>query len=390
MAAPRLRSIQQTVQLLAVLNGIVVLTLWVSAWRLLREPSFSQAHARTTIVLAGLLVLGAVISYRIVFQRVIRPLERLVRQSDQIASTAGAGLDQLRLAGQDSDEVVSLTRAFNGVLRRQREALQERDRLNRRLREINRQVDDSIRYAALLQRSILPDRQLQQSFGEDHLLLWLPRDTVGGDYYVCYDEDRQLLVGVADCAGHGVPGAMMTMLARAAFDRFVHQMGVDSPAALLEAVNAGMDQVLSEALLARALATSMDVGLVMLDRERSVLRFAGARIALYWSDGSQVQMVRGGSRSLWERRRSRYADQDIPIRSDVTYYLVTDGLLDQAGGEDGFALGGERFGSWLVQQARRPLAEQEAAFREALLAYRGSYPQRDDITLLAFRLTSLL
>jgi phosphoserine phosphatase RsbU/P len=376
MAPSRLRSIQQTIQLLAVLNGIVVATLLVSAWRLLQEPSFSRAHAITTILLAGLLVLGAAISYRILVQRVIHPLERLVRQSDQIASVGDAGGQLLRLATHDSDEIASLTQAFNGVLGR--------------LRRTNQQLEDSIRYAALLQQSILPDRQLRTHFGDDHLVLWLPRDTVGGDCYVCYDEGPRLLVGVADCAGHGVPGAMMTMLARAALDRFVQQLGLHSPAAVLEAVNAGMDRVLAEAQVARALATSMDVGLVMLDRQRTVMRFAGARIGLYWSDGQHLQMIRGASRSLWERRRSSYADHDIPMRTDVTYYLATDGFLDQAGGEHGFALGRERFGEWLLQQARKPLVEQGAGFRHRLAAYRGRYPQRDDITLLAFRLTSVL
>ena len=389
MSSPRLRSLQQVVQVLAVLNGIIVATLLVSAWRLLREPSFSRAHAHTTIFLAALLVVGAAISYRIVIQRVIRPLDYLVRQSERLATEAMASETLLRLPGSDSDEILMLTDAFNGVLLRQRDSLAELDRLNRRLKVINKQVDDSIQYAALLQQSILPDRQLRQRFGDDHTVLWLPRDTVGGDYYVCYEDGPLSMVGVADCAGHGVPGAMMTMLARAALDRFVQQLGLHSPAAVLEAVNAGMHLVLSEALLSRALATSMDVGLVSLDRRQSVIRFAGARISLYWTDGTSLQVVKGESRSLWEKRRSMYVDHELPLRNDVTYYLATDGLLDQSGGDHGFALGRDRFGEWLLAHCRRPLDDQRREFWKALSRYQGSYPQRDDITLLAFRLPSL-
>ena len=194
-----------------------------------------------------------------------------------------------------------LADAFNGVLARQRQAIAQLDTANQRLREVNKQVDDSIRYAALLQRSILPDRQLSERFGLDHFVLWQPRDTVGGDYYVFHDDGNRCLAGVADCAGHGVPGAMMTMLARAGIDRYIQQVGIGSPAAVLQATNAGMNVVLSEAQLSRALATSMDVGLVLLDFEAEVLRFAGAKISLYWSDGERVDMVKGDPRSLWDQ-----------------------------------------------------------------------------------------
>ena len=153
----------------------------------------------------------------------------------------------LRISG--TDEIARLGEAFNGVLVRQRQAFAQLDSTNRRLRDVNKQVDDSIRYAALLQKSILPDRQLTERFGEDHFVLWQPRDTVGGDYYVFHDDGPRCLAGVADCAGHGVPGAMMTMLARAGIDRFIQQVGIRSPAEVLRATNAGMNVVLSEAQL---------------------------------------------------------------------------------------------------------------------------------------------
>lgn len=376
-------SIQQIFLLLAVLNGVVLSTLLVSSWRLLREPSFSRDHALTTMVLAALLVLGALISYLIVFGRVIRPLRSLVRQSHQIANDDASRDVRLRVAG--SDEISRLAQAFNGVLGRQHQAMLALDEVNQKLKQVNQQVDDSIRYAALLQKSILPDRLLSERFGADHFVLWQPRDTVGGDYYVFYDDGRRCLAGVADCAGHGVPGAMMTMLARAGLDRYVQQVGIDSPAAVLEATNAGMHVVLSEALLSRALATSMDVGLLLLDFESNILRFAGAKISLYWSDGDTVQMIKGDHRSLWDRRRGTYRDHEMPLLRDVTYYMATDGLFDQSGGDLGFGLGQERFREWLLEHARRPLAQQRESFRDSLIAFRGSYPQRDDITLLSFR-----
>lgn len=386
-STPRRRalSIQQIFLLLGSLNGIVLATLLVTSWRLLQEAGSVRDYASITLFLGGLLVINLAISSVIVSQRVIRPLRRLVRESHAIAVDEGTDGSLLRVVG--TDEVARLADAFNGVLHRQRQAFEQLDLANQRLRDVNKQVDDSIRYAALLQRSILPDRQLSERFGSDHFVLWQPRDTVGGDYYVFHDDGNRCLAGVADCAGHGVPGAMMTMLARAGIDRFIQQLGIDSPAAVLQATNAGMHLVLSEAQLSRALATSMDVGLVLLDFDAEILRFAGAKISLYWSDGETVEMVKGDNRSLWDRRTGVYQDHEMPLRRGFTYYMATDGVFDQAGGDHGFGLGTERFCQWLLDHASKPLAEQHDAFTRSISDFRGEHPQRDDITMFSFRVS---
>lgn len=378
-------SIRQVFLLLAVLNGIVLATLLWSSWVLLQQPTSSNIHAYITIFLSTLLVAGVVISYFIVSQRVIRPLSGLVRGSHDIACANGSSAELLPVRG--TDEIARLAEAFNGVLQRQRDAFRQLHATNQRLRLANKQVDDSIRYAALLQRSILPDRQLSERVGLDHFVLWQPRDTVGGDYYVFHDDGERCLAGVADCAGHGVPGAMMTMLARAGIDRFIQQLGIDSPAAILQATNDGMHMVLSEAQLSRALATSMDVGLVLLDIPAGILRFAGAKISLYWSDGRTVQKLKGNSRALWERRPASYSDHEVSLRHDCTYYMATDGIFDQSGGDHGFGLGSDRFCDWLLEYANRPLSEQHEAFSRAIAAFKGQHPQRDDMTMLSFRVT---
>ncbi|MEB3353231.1 MAG: SpoIIE family protein phosphatase [Cyanobacteriota bacterium] len=379
----RVLTIQQIFLLLAILNGIVVSSLFFSAWQLLNDQSSSIQHAATTSFLAALLVVGVAISYRIVSVRVIGPLSRLVRQSYAIASDEHQSGELLAVRG--NDEIARLAEAFNAVLLRQRQAIDQVDSANRRLREVNKQVDDSIRYAALLQKSILPDRQLSERFGQEHFVLWQPRDTVGGDYYVFHGDGARCLAGVADCAGHGVPGAMMTMLARAGIDRSIQQAGIDSPAAVLQATNAGMHLVLSEAQLTRAIATSMDVGLVFLDFDAQVMRFAGAKISLYWSDGHSVEMAKGDNRSLWDRRAGTYHDHQIPLRQGFTYYMATDGVFDQAGGDHGFGLGTDRFRDWLLDHAGKPLSEQHEAFTRSLSEFMGDQPQRDDITMLSFR-----
>lgn len=335
-----------------------------------------------TILLIILLGLSATASYQIMARRIVRPLTLLAEESAQIAHNQPGQ----ELSVYSHDEVGRLAEAFNAVLRRMRAALKEADAANRQIKAAHKQIDDSINYAGLLQRTILPERQLMQAFADDHFVLWQPRDQVGGDFYVFHGDDAgRYLIGIADCAGHGVPGAMMTMLARAAVDRAIQQAGLESPAAVLAKTDEAMRAMLADAHLSRAIATSTDAGLVYVDREAGVLRFAGAKISLYWSDGESVGEIKGERRALADRKPGVYRDHEMPLLKGRAYYLTTDGFLDQAGGEHGFGFGNGRFAAMLRDHAGHGLPEQGAAFSKILAEYRGDLAQRDDITILSFR-----
>ena len=122
-----------------------------------------------------------------------------------------------------------------------------------------------------------------------------------------------------------------------------------------------MRTLLHGARMSKSIATSMDIGLVRLDFEARTLRFAGAKISLYWSDGQAMHMLRGDNRAICDQRLGAYTDHDIPLLPDCTYYLTTDGLLDQSGGEDGFSLGTQQVKEWLIQLAQQPLGQQRQA-----------------------------
>jgi serine phosphatase RsbU (regulator of sigma subunit) len=93
----------------------------------------------------------------------------------------------------------------------------------------------------------------------------------------------------------------------------------------------------------------------------------------------------GARRALGDKRQGDYHNQQIALQPGRTFYLCTDGFLDQAGGERGFGFGNSRFADMLRRHASLPLNEQSAAFSDTLAAYQGDYPQRDDITMLCFR-----
>jgi len=350
-------------------------------------------HAVVAAVVLLLCVLLLGFGYA-VEKLVLQPLRKLQKSASALAQ----GDFSVSLPPDGPDELGDLTRAFATMARQIRSNTEELEHkvqartlaleeANRDMRRAHQQINDSIDYASLIQQATLPSQQLTQLLGPHQFVLWRPRDVVGGDFYVFRAEGKCYLLGVADCAGHGVPGALMTMLARSALDHAMAQVGITSPAAILGHTDTTMRAMLQHSELPRAIATNMDVGLAYVDREARTLHYAGAKISLYWSDGKTVQEVKGGRRALGDRRQGSYTDTQVEIVPGATYYLTTDGFLDQAGGELGYGFGDTRFAQLLLAHARLPMEQQASALNQVLEAYRGDYPQRDDITLLSFRVT---
>lgn len=342
-----------------------------------------------TLTLLALVMAGFVYALN---RLVLAPLLKLKQSAQEMA----AGNYAVALPPARNDEIGELTQAFGAMadkVRRHTEELeetvrnrtQELTRANREMSVAHKKISDSISYASLIQRAILPDRQLTSALGENHFVLWRPRDVVGGDFYVYREVEGGCLLGVVDCAGHGVPGAFMTMLARAAIDQAIDEAGAKDPAAILGRTDAVMRGMLQTDDRRRDIATMMDAGIAYIDLTTRRVTFAGARIALYWSDGEDIGIVHGARRSIGDRYPGEYRNESVDLQSSRTFYLTTDGFLDQAGGEKGFGFGNARFIDMLRRHANRPLDEQSGAFASTLADYQGNHPQRDDITMLCFR-----
>ena len=368
-------------------------------WHVVMAVDLKAAHVidpgwLNTVIVALVVVLGIVLlgfGYA-VDHLVLQPVRKLQRSATAMAH----GDFSIALPVPSGDELGDLCRAFgimatqirNNTAELEQKVLARTKALEQASADVARaylQINHSIDYASLIQRSILPTRQMTQRLGHQQFVLWRPRDVVGGDFYIFRPEGSSYLLGVLDCAGHGVAGALMTMLARSTLDHAMNQVGIASPAAILRHTDTTMRAWLLHDDLPRGIATNMDAGLVYVDCDSRILRYSGAKISLFQCDGQTVQEVKGARRAIGDRRSGSYADTDIPLQSDVTYYLTTDGFLDQAGGDLGYGFGNTRFAQMLLVHARLPMTQQAALLDQVLNEYQGSYAQRDDITLLSFR-----
>jgi len=340
------------------------------------------------LLFALLIVLGA----WLVDKRLLRPLRQLRTSAQAIA----AGQYNTPLPTHRDDEIGELSAAFGSMAQKIRShtselesrvqaRTRELEQTNREMAAAHKKIGDSIDYASLIQHAILPKRQLVADLDERHAVLWHPRDVVGGDFYVYRATEQGCLLGVVDCAGHGVPGALMTMLAHAAIEQAIADAGPADPAAVLARTDGIVRRMLRDDTTQQALATNMDVGLAYVDFERRLVVYAGAKIALYYSDGESLEELPAGRRAIGDRRVGQYQNAEIELLPGRTFYLATDGFLDQAGGELGYGFGNSRFAEMILRHARLPMSEQGAAFKATLDEYQGDYPQRDDITMLCFR-----
>jgi serine phosphatase RsbU (regulator of sigma subunit)/CHASE3 domain sensor protein len=323
-----------------------------------------------------------------------RSISNRLSQAVSVANAIAAGELEQDIASEARDEIGQLNRAMQHMSRSLTQSRAQNQLQTQQLQETHqkmaashKQIDDSINYASLLQRAMLPVREMTDRLGESCAHIWLPRDTVGGDFFVFQAGADDFLLGVIDCAGHGVPGAMMTMMVGTEIDHAVSQLGIDNPAAILESTDRAMRAMLAGAAGNAQLATNADAGIFYVSPAQRLLRFSGAKISLFVCDGQQVEEIRSGRRALGHKRQDRFVNTEMRLQSGRTYTLVSDGFLDQSGGADGYCFGKQRFAALLLECADLPMKQHAAAFAFALETYRAGRAQRDDVTVLTFRYT---
>ncbi len=347
------------------------------------------------LLIASLLVLAVAVTV-LLNRLVLNPLARLHRSTQALAAGDCSGLTTV----DTNNEIGALTGAFNAMARTVRDHTEhlerrvaertvELDRAHQQLATTHRQVVDSIQYAQLLQEAILPGPdELKRALGE-HFVLWRPRDLVGGDFYYVRADERGFLLVVADCTGHGVPGALMTMAVNSVLNQVTGALGIDDPPRILQSVNRLLRATLRHDTMGEAFENGLDAGVCQGTWTSPRLVFAGARVDLFYRDADgAVTVVRGDGRSLGYRHSDSdwtFAGHGIERLPDRVFYLTTDGLLDQSGGPKGHGFGRQRFQEFLRRHGGQPLTTQQVALEQALAAYQGEQPRRDDITVIGFR-----
>ena len=251
------------------------------------------------------------------------------------------------------------------------------------------EVQKSIRYASRIQRSTLPDENILGSIVADHFVLWEPRDVVGGDIYWWDLWGDGLLLILGDCTGHGVPGAFVTLLASGVLDRAKGEVEPGDLPSLPQRMHQLLKIALGQHDEAGEVDDGMELGACYLDMDARHLRFSGARFNLFTGENGRIGVAKGVRKTIGYREIPDVQDYpaiDINLKPGMSFYLTTDGLIDQVGGERRRSFGGKRVISLLEKIHNLPMAEQRTRIHQALNTYQGDEPRRDDVSIIGFRI----
>jgi len=259
--------------------------------------------------------------------------------------------------------------------------------------EKNRQIMHSIDYASVIQRALLrpSDQALADTLDDAHLE-WQPRDVVGGDFYHFARYEDGWFAAIADCTGHGVPGAFMTLISSSTLTQALQQLGPRDPAALIGEVNRGVKGMLGQ-IEGNGSAESndgMDAAFLWFDNATRQLRFAGAKLPLFHLDPDQaaVQTIdaeRMGVGYVDSPQDYAWTNKVITVAEGSLLFLTTDGLIDQIGGAKDIAYGKRRMRDVLLARRTECARHIGQAMLDDYQAWQGAQPRRDDLTFFCFR-----
>ncbi|OQX17973.1 MAG: hypothetical protein BWK76_08930 [Desulfobulbaceae bacterium A2] len=329
-------------------------------------------------------------------RRLVSPISRLSKaalavQAGDLTVRSGIGRrDEIGILSREFDAMVGKLADHVATLdaRVQEKTAELADNLAR-LEEANRQVMDGITYARTIQRAILPMAEQTPAAVRDRLIIWKPKDIIGGDLFWLHTDGDDFLLAVADCTGHGVPGAVMTMVAVMALNRLVREYGPNDPALLLKKLNNTIRRTLNQDSPEARTDDGLDIALCRVEPGRSRILFAGARLGLYLAADGLVEEIPGDRQSVGYRSSNpdfSFTVREVVLQPGMAVYLATDGLWGQAGGERGLPWGKTRFKALLAANHSRPFVEQRTALLAGFARYKGEQEQRDDITVIGFRL----
>jgi serine phosphatase RsbU (regulator of sigma subunit) len=260
------------------------------------------------------------------------------------------------------------------------------------LREKNDQIMSSIHYAKRIQSAVLPADSYLRQANLDLFILFKPRDIVSGDFYWFHDKGDKIFLAVVDCTGHGVPGALMSMIGNSLLNKIVLEQGIEYPAEILERLQAEVRNVLMSEKTIHSSKEGMDVCLCIFSPKKSKVFFTGALRPLYKAardkekENWEIVEIKGERNFIGGRLKTnkRFKTHEIKMAPGNMLYLTTDGFADQFDDKN-VRYGSGRLKTFLAEIAGLDTREQRQALIEELATHQGNGEQVDDITIIGIR-----
>jgi len=270
------------------------------------------------------------------------------------------------------------------VVKQKDEILLQRDEIA----EKNKSITDSIEYAKRIQNAVLPSKEFAQEVLPEHFILFRPRDIVSGDFYWFTKKDNLLILIAADCTGHGVPGAFMSMLGVSFINEIVNKHEVKLAGDILTHLRADVKRTLSQTGKEGEAKDGMDIALCVVDLENMKLQYAGAYNPMYMFRNNELMEFKADRMpiGIYVKEKDTFTNNEIDLQKGDVFYIFSDGYEDQFGGEDGQKFKSKNFKILLQEIHQKPMAEQREILNTNIDNWRGKWEQVDDIIVFGVRI----
>jgi len=276
------------------------------------------------------------------------------------------------------------------IFKQKEEIEKQRDLANKQKMDIT----DSIEYAKRIQTALLPPLSFIRRSLPEHFILFKPRDIVSGDFYWMMNKDDKIIIAAADCTGHGVPGAFMSVLGTAFLNEIVNKIVENKHVYSLQA-NEILNQLRS--YIIESLHQSgtdneskdgIDIALCIIDPAKQKLQFAGAHNPLYLIRNNELKIFKGDRMpvSIHQKAHKSFTNHEIDFFKDDVIYIFSDGFVDQIGGPKKRKFMSGNFKELLLKIHEKPMDVQEQILEKTFEEWKGDYIQLDDILVIGIKL----
>ena len=250
----------------------------------------------------------------------------------------------------------------------------------------NKEITESLIYAKRIQSAILPDIKLIYKTLEQSFILYLPKDIVSGDFYGFAQKNNKVIIAAADCTGHGVAGAFMSMIGSSLLNQIINEKNITAPAIILDELNQGIINALKQK--ESESNDGMDISICAFNLNENTVQFAGANRPLWLIRNGELVTYKpnkfpiGGLQVMHDEN---FTELTIALQKDDTLYLFSDGFADQFGGEKGKKLMTKKFKDALVAIQHLSMPEQNIFLTNLFEKWKGNNEQVDDVLVIGIR-----
>jgi len=345
------------------------------------EEQMKRQKIFTIFVIIGLiLTLLLAIFMIIAFKTKQKANILLQKKNDKISQQKGE-------IEQQNEEITTQNEELNQkneeILAQKEEIELQRDLAN----EQNEKIISSINYAHLIQKAILPTNQVISELLPEHFILFKPRDIVSGDFYWIKQIKNQTIVAVADCTGHGVPGAFVSMLGITLLNEIVRNDNITKASQILDELRTKIKISLNQNDITDGNNDGMDISLFTIDFETKKMQFAGANNPLFVIRKNKLITFKPNRQpvSIYIYEKP-FTNHEFVLEKGDLLYSFSDGYPDQFGGENNQKFYIKRFKNLLLSIKNKSMSEQTQILDKTFEEWRGNIEQIDDVVVFGLRL----